>query len=184
MTRLVDIEQLLTEAARKTNHRNFVVIGSLSIIGAVLTPPEDMTTSVDVDAFLKLDPNRHEELRSLDDKSDAMQRFSCYADPVSPSLVSAPDGWMDRLVPIQSSSGIVIWFMDPVDAATSKLIRGEERDILWVSAGIAGGLIPPERLREWIRKTENVLDGECAAALTRLSGIEENLVSNEMTPKT
>lgn len=176
MTSLANIESLLEEVAAKTNHRNFVVIGSLSIIGAVLSPPDDMTNSVDVDAFLKLDPNRHSELRSLGDESDAARRFSCYADPVSPSLVSAPDGWLNRLTPIPAKSGIVVWFMDPIDAATSKLIRGEERDIAWVSAGIKHGIISPDSLRESIKKTDNVLDGECLRACSLLDEIELSIL--------
>ncbi len=34
--RLADIELLLIEAAKLSNHRNFVIAGSLSVLGAVM----------------------------------------------------------------------------------------------------------------------------------------------------
>ena len=35
-----DIDRLLVEAMRVTNHRDYVIIGSLSVLGAVAQPPE------------------------------------------------------------------------------------------------------------------------------------------------
>jgi hypothetical protein len=37
--------------------------------------------------------------------------------------------------------GIVIWFLDPNDAALSKYARGEPRDRRWVRAGIKSGVV-------------------------------------------
>ena len=34
-----DIDRLLIEAMRITNHRDFVIIGSLSVLGAAENPP-------------------------------------------------------------------------------------------------------------------------------------------------
>ena len=53
-----DIETLLVEAAKLSNHRNFVVAGSLSVLGAVMRPPAEMLISRDVDLYTKLDPDR------------------------------------------------------------------------------------------------------------------------------
>jgi hypothetical protein len=55
---LEDIETLLVEAAKLSNHRNFVIAGSLSVLGAVMRPPQDMLMSRDVDLYTKLDPGR------------------------------------------------------------------------------------------------------------------------------
>ena len=51
-----DINLLLTEAKRITNHHDYVIIGSLSILGAVAHPPASMTGSIDVDLYPKNDP--------------------------------------------------------------------------------------------------------------------------------
>lgn len=37
---LTDIEKLLIESSKVTNHRHFVIAGSLSILGAVIAPHE------------------------------------------------------------------------------------------------------------------------------------------------
>jgi hypothetical protein len=55
---LEDITALLTEAARISNHRSFVIAGSLCALGAVMQPPRDMVVSRDVDMYPKLDPGR------------------------------------------------------------------------------------------------------------------------------
>ena len=38
------IGRLLGEAAKLTNHREYVIIGSLSVLGTVASPPETMET--------------------------------------------------------------------------------------------------------------------------------------------
>jgi AraC-like DNA-binding protein len=37
------IQRLLGEAAKLTNHRDYVIIGSLSVLGTVATPPDTKT---------------------------------------------------------------------------------------------------------------------------------------------
>jgi hypothetical protein len=53
-----DIARLLIEAMRVTNHRDYVIIGSLSILGAMNHPPPSMTHSIDIDLYPKNDPAR------------------------------------------------------------------------------------------------------------------------------
>lgn len=168
MPSINQIANLLLRVAEKSNHRNFVVIGSLSVVGAMLRPPEDMAYSMDVDVYLKADPGRQDELLLFGENSGIVDAIGCYADPVLPGLVSAEPGWESRLSPFSTPSGIVIWFMDINDAATSKLIRGEVRDMIWVENGIRHGIISPERLSLSISKAENVLEGEQGAAQERL----------------
>lgn len=48
-----DIAHLLTEAMRLTHHRDYVIIGSLSVLGALANPPVAMTGSIDVDLYPK-----------------------------------------------------------------------------------------------------------------------------------
>ena len=57
-----DIDRLLVEARRVTNHPDFVIIGSLSVLGAVANPPVSMTGSIDIDLYPKNDPGRATEI--------------------------------------------------------------------------------------------------------------------------
>ena len=58
MNRL-DIEKLLIEAKRLIKHPDYVIIGSLSVLGTVAHPPNEMTISIDVDMYPKSDPHGH-----------------------------------------------------------------------------------------------------------------------------
>ena len=50
------IQRLLGEAAKLTNHRDYVIFGSLSVLGTVATPPDTMVYSIDIDLYPKNDP--------------------------------------------------------------------------------------------------------------------------------
>lgn len=57
-----DIDRLLVEARRITSHPDFVIIGSLSVLGAVANPPVSMTGSIDIDLYPKNDPGRASDI--------------------------------------------------------------------------------------------------------------------------
>lgn len=96
-----DVAHLLTEAMRITKHSDYVIIGSLSVLGATATPPDSMTGSIDVDLYPKNDPGRAYEIAArLGLGSDFEQRFGYYADAVSPMLPTLPEGWEQRLIKI------------------------------------------------------------------------------------
>lgn len=178
MATLSQLEKLFKLVAEKTNHRNFVVVGSLSVIGTMLNPPEKMAWSMDVDTYLKADPNRHLELSNLGEHSFVADEIGCYADPVSPALISSEPGWEQRLIPISMPSGIVLWFMDINDAATAKMMRGLPRDISWVEAGLLNGIIQPNKLNASLSKVENALNGEINNARALLKIIINRMNGN------
>ncbi|MEO8137018.1 MAG: DUF6036 family nucleotidyltransferase [Betaproteobacteria bacterium] len=107
---------MLGEAARLTNHSDYVIIGSLSVLGVVPDPPETMVYSIDVDLYPKSDPGRITEIAlHLGLGSDFEQNHGYYADVVSPMLPTLPEGWEDRLIRIAFENGAVGWFLDPND---------------------------------------------------------------------
>jgi len=154
-----DINRLLVEAMRVTNHRDYVIIGSLSVLGAVAQPPESMTQSVDVDLYPKNDPGRASEIATaLGEGSEFEQTYDYYADAVSPRLATLPDGWEDRLINVDFDSGVAAWFLDPNDAAISKYVRSGSRDREWIRAGLQAGILSlptiEYRLRETVMETD------------------------------
>ena len=142
---MVDREQLgllLAKAKDLTHHKKFVIVGSLSILGSTATPPADMTHSIDVDMYLRDDPERTEEIdRMLGEGSEFAEEHGYYADPVSPKLPSLPEDWESRLIPISFPDGVVAYFLDPNDAAVAKYARNESRDRRWIRAGISAKII-------------------------------------------
>lgn len=140
---LDDLAVVLTAASKISNHRRFVICGSLSAIGAVVVPPRDMVTSKDVDMYPQLDPGRGflEIATELGEKSAFHNEHGFYADPITPKLLALPEGWESRIAQISIPGGIVAMFMDPNDVAIGKLMRGNENDIRWVKAGLHEGIL-------------------------------------------
>jgi len=124
-----DIDRLLVEAQRITKHQDFVIIGSLSVLGAVAHPPISMTGSIDIDLYPKNDPGRASEIaKALGLGSEFERTCGYYADAVSPMLPTLPGGWEQRLIKVAFNSGVAAWFLEPNDAAISKYVRSEPRD--------------------------------------------------------
>lgn len=133
---------LFAEARTLSGHQDYVVIGSLSVLGLEdLDIPEAMTMSNDVDCFTKADPGRiFDVVKALGENSPFHQTHGFYLDGVSPQLPSLPEGWKDRLIKVERD-GLRAWFLDPNDAALSKYARGEPRDRRWIQAGILAGVV-------------------------------------------
>lgn len=134
---------LLAEAKRLCGHTDYVVIGSLSVLGLseVAAIPADMTLSIDADCYTLADPGRALDLQAaLGEGSPWHVAHGIYLDPVNPHLPTLPDGWQARLIPL-ARNGVVAHFLEPHDAAVSKLARGEPRDLRWVLAGARGNIL-------------------------------------------
>lgn len=154
-----DVSHLLAEAMRLTQHRDYVIIGSLSILGTTATPPDSMTGSIDIDLYPKNDPGRAFEIAAALGLGSAFeQRFGYYADAVSPMLPTLPEGWESRLINIAFENGVTAWFLEPNDAAISKYVRSEPRDRTWIRAGLLARFISlptvEYRLRETVMESE------------------------------
>ena len=135
--------RLFAEARALSGHQDYVVIGSLSVLGfeESFDIPETMTMSVDADCYTKADPARiFDVVKALGENSPFHVEHGFYLDGVSPDLPSLPVGWADRLLKVERD-GLRLWFLEPNDAALSKYARGEPRDGRWIRAGILSGVV-------------------------------------------
>lgn len=167
---LDDAKRIAEAVFAQTGHRELVVIGSNSILGIAPyhLPPPAMSMSSDLDAYLRHDPNRTGDLaEDLGEGSPFHVQTGTYLDVVSPGLVTAPEGWQQRMLSVPYK-GLTLWFLDPVDAAVSKLARGEARDIRWVRAGLASGILSEPILRERVSRTTFLDADEAELAVLRL----------------
>lgn len=164
-----DIDRLLIEARKLIKHPDYVIIGSLSVLGSTANPPESMIGSIDVDLYPKSDPYRASEVADvLGLGSDFEQLYGYYADAVSPMLPTLPEGWEERLIKVSFESGTAAWFLDPNDAAISKYVRSEPRDREWIRAGLAAGILSMPtiqyRMRETIMETDERVRAKASIA--------------------
>jgi hypothetical protein len=164
---------LLRAAQKLCGHREFVVVGSLSVLGLaeVAAIPADMTVSIDADCYTKSDPARIFDLQDALGEGSAYHReHGIYLDPVSPKLPTLPDGWEQRLIRLLQQD-LVASFLEPNDAAVSKLARGEPRDIRWVRAGIKAGIVSLPVVRLRMRNTAFLDTEEEKTALRSLESL-------------
>ena len=141
---LSNLHTLFDQARRLTGHSEFVVVGSLSILGIMegKNVPPRMLMSIDVDCFTRNDPDRIFELReALGEGSPFEVAHGFYLDPISPKVPTLPVHWEHRLIEVPLANGIIVFFLDPNDAAVSKYARGEPRDREWIQAGLEAALL-------------------------------------------
>lgn len=147
--------RVFEEARRLTGHQEYVVIGSLSILGTEDEDglPPEMAMSIDIDSYTRADPGRIHDLKdALGENSEFHLHHGYYLDPVSPSLPSLPDGWQGRMTLI-GNGDLRLWFLDPDDAAVSKYARSQPNDLRWIHAGILCGYISLPRVKARIAST-------------------------------
>jgi len=76
-----NVFELLSEANQATGHNEFVIIGSLSVLGVMASPPDEMVMSVDIDLYPAKDPGRASEIADLFGQESAFYRKNgFYAD--------------------------------------------------------------------------------------------------------
>ena len=166
--------QLLGAAHALCGHRDYVVIGSVSVVGMeqVQAIPRDMSMSIDADCYTLADPPRIFDLGpQLGEGSPYHQAHGIYLDPVSPQLPTLPEGWAQRLILLHQPP-ITAHCLEPNDAAISKLARGEPRDVRWVRAGLKAHLISLPTLRLRARHTHFLDDAEQQATMLRLEKLK------------
>lgn len=169
---LDNLQELFDEAKRLTNQTEFVVIGSLSILGVLGSSkvPERMLMSIDVDCYTPQDPTRIFDLGGpLGENSAFKASHGYFLDPVSPKVASLPDQWESRLVTVKLAREIVVRFLDPNDAAVSKYARNEPRDREWIRAGLSAGLLNSEIIASRFRQTDFASDDERRSAYAALA---------------
>jgi hypothetical protein len=153
---LGDLQQLFDETRKITGAAEFVVVDSLSILGIVKGSdvPARMLMSIDVDCFTRQDPGRIREVEAaLGAGSPFEARHGFYLYPISPKVPTLPEQWEYRLIRVPLEHGIVVFFLEPNDAAVSKYARCEPRDREWIQAGLKAGLLSAPVVASRFRQT-------------------------------
>lgn len=176
---LVQIQLALEQAKKISNHTEFVIIGSLSVLGCSgIKPPTEMSMSIDIDFYPLNDPGRASQIADvLGQGSDFDIRNGFYLDAVSPKLPTLPDGWEARM-PIVELGELKVSFLDVNDAAISKYARGQVHDMRWIEAGYEANILDPEVIEARLRFTEFFDYAEKQATIVRfeshMATIDEN----------
>jgi hypothetical protein len=155
-----DIQHALEAARTISPHSEFVVAGSLSVLGLLNTPPPEMSMSIDIDFYPLRDPQAAGDvIEFLGENSEFHERNGFYLDPISPELPVLPDGWKDRLVKVPMGKATA-YFLDVNDTAVSKYARSADNDLRWLEAGYGAGLLDIEVIAARVRFGTNYYEAE------------------------
>ncbi len=69
-----------------------------------------------------------------------------------------------RLISVALAEGIVVYFLDPNDAAVSTYARCDARDREWIRAGLKAGLLSAPIIKSRFRQTILLDDAKSARA--------------------
>jgi hypothetical protein len=89
---------------------------------------------------------------------------------VRPALATLPEGWEQRMIKLERV-GIAVNFLEPNDAAISKLSRGEPRDLRWTRAGLREGLLSLAMIKLRSKSTRFLDDAEQSDTLARIDAL-------------
>jgi hypothetical protein len=165
-----DLEHILRACKEVTGQSEFIVIGSQCILGAFPDAPRVLRQSMEVDLYPRDRPDLSADLEgSVGELSLFHQTFGYYADGVSPTTATLPDGWKDRLIPVsnENTGGATGWCLEPHDLAYSKLAAGREKDLRFVANLLSHSLVRASRVQRLIDSTsETALRDQLAEAFT------------------
>jgi len=155
------IEHIIRASNAILGKHEITIIGSQAILATFDESwlPEAATLSIEVD--IVTNGIVENELLDLIDGSIGEQslfhdRFGIYAHEVGMNTATLPEGWKDRLVPIQNenTNNTVGWCLDVYDLCVSKLCAFREKDIEFIHAILGVKLISEKEL---IRRVDLVV---------------------------
>jgi hypothetical protein len=155
------LEHVLRAAAAVVNEREFVVIGSQSVLGQFPAAPPALLVSMEVDVYPRYAPEKSDILDgAIGELSNFHETFGYYAHGVDETTATLPEGWVDRLVPVRNDNtgGATGWCLEVHDLAVSKLVAGRERDIEFVRVLLDERMVDPRMLADRARTL--TLDGQ------------------------
>lgn len=138
------LEHLLRASANVLNdrdhvrrRRDFVVIGSQSILGQYPGAPVTVLQSMEADLFPLDQPELADFIDgALGEGSPFHATHGFYAQGVGPTTAILPDGWQDRLITVETPAtdpGVGLC-LEVHDLAISKYIAGRPKDVEFTAA--------------------------------------------------
>lgn len=126
-----ELEHIIRASGAITDHYEFVIIGSQSILGSIPRPGNVFTVSMEVDIYPLQAPQLADLIDgAIGEGSRFHQTHGYYAQGVGPETATLPRDWMQRVHRVQNSNtqDRVGYCLDVVDLFLSKAAAGREKD--------------------------------------------------------
>lgn len=145
-----DLQLALETCAAATGEREYIIVGAVSIVGQCPEPPPSLVMSADIDLFPR---NRESaEVNSViaarcGAGSEFEDEHGFYVEGVGRrTLLTAPPGWEERLIRVESASAVVGWCLSALDLAVVKLDAAREKDLRYVREMLITGIVRAEAI--------------------------------------
>lgn len=138
------MEHILRAAAAVTDEREFVVLGSQSLLASRPDLPPPLNQSMELDLYPLANPKAADLIDgTLGELSPFDETFGYYAHGVAPETAILSPIWQQRAVIVENENtggarGICI---SPADLAIAKLAAGREKDIEFVQEMMRLGIV-------------------------------------------
>jgi hypothetical protein len=159
-----DLEHVIRAAGDVLGESEVIIVGSQAILGAPFEGlPKDVMFSVEVDVMATYDPDGSKALRlngAIGELTHFDDTYGYYAEGVEDGLCRFPDGWRERLIPVESpaTNGVTGLCAEPHDLCASKLLAGRDKDLKYVASLLWSGHIKVDVLIERIQTTDATAD--------------------------
>jgi len=155
-----DLEHIIRAAGDVLQESEVIIVGSQAILGAPYEGlPKDVMLSVEVDVMATHDPDGSKALRlngAIGELTRFDETYGYYAEGVEDGLCRFPEGWRERLIPVESpaTNGVTGLCAEPHDLCASKLLAGRDKDLKYVASLLRSGHIKVGVLIERIQSTD------------------------------
>ena len=148
---LDDLKLSLAKCAALTGDREFVVVGSVAIVGAQPSATASLRVSQDIDLFSRNGVTA-EKNRSIYEKFGPDSAFAMendfYIEPVGEWVVmTSLPRWEERLVKVEVPGGTIGRCLSPLDIAYNKAGAGSEKDIVYLAEPFRSGIVRPSEIK-------------------------------------
>ena len=170
-----ELEHLIRAAAPIADDEDIVVIRSQAILGQFPDAPASMRVSAEADLYPLHHPERAALIDgSIGELSPFHDTYGYYAQGVSETTASLPEGWKDRLIVVQNQNtrGARGLCLEIHDLLAAKAIAGREKDIDFISEAARHGLASRDKLLNRL-----ALVSAEPAAIERAQGLIRRLFS-------
>lgn len=169
-----ELDHLARAAARVAGVRRLLVVGSQAVLGTydadVLPPEAIVSIEADIVVLDDLDGSAHHTIEgALGYLSPFHTTYGYYAEGAEAGVAVLPPGWEGRVVSrtVDGTFGdpVEVYFPELTDLCISKLIAGRRKDLAYVGALVAAGLVDPLLLLDRARSLHGsgLVDDDLAA---------------------
>jgi hypothetical protein len=160
------VEHILRAAGAITGRKEWVLIGSQAILGAIADAPDEITVSEELDLYAPDDEHASDLLDgSIGERSPFHDTFGYYAHGVGAETATLPSRWRERAIIIRSDAteGVTGICPHPSDLAVSKLAAWREKDREFLAVLLRHHIATPDEIESRLSELD-----DATATLIRL----------------